>query len=50
MPMAPALPAMRAPRRQARYPREQVITMLVAAIVTVLSALGGVIVLLLSHR
>jgi len=41
---------MRAPRKQARYPRGQVITMLVAAIVTVMSALGGVIVLLLSNK
>lgn len=52
MPMAPALPGMRAPatRTRQRYPRGQVITMIVAAIVTVMSALGGVIVLLLSNK
>jgi hypothetical protein len=41
---------MGAPRKNRRYPRGQVITMLVAGIVTVMAALGGVIVLLLSSK
>jgi hypothetical protein len=48
MPMAPALPEIRAPRK-GRYPRGQVITMIVAAIVTVLAATGGVLVLVLAR-
>jgi cytochrome P450 len=41
---------MQGARRQSRYPRGQVITMMIAAIVTVTAALGGFIVLLLGHR
>jgi hypothetical protein len=37
------------PHRRGRYPRGQIITMIVAAIVTVLAASGGVLVLLLAH-
>lgn len=45
-----AVPSMQGARRQSRYPRGQVITMMIAAIVTVTAALGGFIVLLLGHR
>jgi hypothetical protein len=47
-PMAPDSPATYS-RRKRGYPRGQVITMIVAGIVTVLAALGGVLVLLLAR-
>jgi ribosomal protein L40E len=47
MPMAQGAPQYRAVRKS-RYPRGQVITMIVSAIVTVLATLGGTILLLLS--
>ena len=48
MPMAPGLPQVHPTRKRSRYPRGQVITMIVSAIVTVVAALGGTILLLLS--
>jgi hypothetical protein len=44
-----AIPPVQSLPRKRRYPRGQVITMIVAAIVTVLAASGGVLVLLLAH-
>lgn len=41
-------PMQNAPKKQPRYPRGQVITMIVASIVTVLAAFGGALLLLLS--
>jgi hypothetical protein len=49
MPMAPALAPALPPRKQ-RYPRGEVITMIVAAIITVLATLGGTLLLLLPNK
>lgn len=49
MPMAPALAPAQPPRRQS-LPRGQVITMIVTAIITVLAALGGTLLLLLPNK
>ena len=44
-----AIPPVQSLPRKRRYPRGQVFTMIVTAIITVLAASGGILVLLLAH-